>query len=193
MALVVAGDPYIWRPDFHYPERPSHYYTAREALEIALAQTPSWHQDALITFIYHRPGDPEVWGMRDDGKAPVWSFDVSSPSAMLWTAFTVIDGVAFVSGLDGHPELPLRSDPEPIPLDWAIDSDQAFAIARTAGAPGLPTMIMTTRSSRVDTDGSRAGEAIALGWLLSYGDPGDAPYVLVDAFSGDILQNDFAP
>jgi hypothetical protein len=193
LALIVAGDPFIWRPDFHYPERPSHYYTAREALEIALPQVPSWHQDALITFIYTGPGDPQVWGIRDDGKVPIWIFDVASPSSMVRTAITVIDDVAFVSGLDGHPELPLRSEPKPLPLDWVIDTHQAFAIARTAGARGLPTTIMTARRSRVDAGGSRTGEVIALGWLLSYGDRGRAPYVLVDAFSGAILQNDFAP
>lgn len=191
--FLVSRTPHLWQPNFDYPQVPTHFYTAREAFDTALPQITSWHEDAIVTGMHHGPsGSPETWGIRADGKAAAWSFEVSSSSAMEYTILTLIDDVAFVSGRDGQPALPLRSSPTPLPSDWTVDSDQALTIATSAGAQGLPTMISTTHW-RYTSDALSTPESFPLAWQLSFGQQGRQPYVLVDMYSGTILQNDFMP
>ena len=177
------GIPYVYR------EPPTHYWTVHEALEMIQPVMLEWNEDAFVVRVASplRDSRPE-WGIQHDGKVPVWSFTVVSPSAQKYTAVLLVNELTSI-GMDGHPEKNSRGNSVPLPIERFIGSDKMLLIARKVSGGLQPIDIETRRVSRPNKG---AGEEILLAWELRYNPPeGGTATVYIDATTGEVIRNDF--
>ncbi|MFA5787622.1 MAG: hypothetical protein WDA71_11705 [Actinomycetota bacterium] len=176
-----------WGPS-RFAETPERYWTALEAYELIKPAMLEWHEDAYVVNLFaplrdERPG----WGLQADGRVPVWTFIVVSPSSLTKTGITLVHENEITIGLDGHPERPITAPGLPVPMDQITDSNLALKTARGAGISISPTGI-----TLADYDAELEKE-IPLSWLLFYAPlEGGELRVFIDAHTGELIRNGFA-
>jgi len=188
VAVLSLLLPPMWRPDYPELTPPLPYYTAVEAFKVASPQLDFWSSDAIIVAIHTGPSpEPRLPAIREDGRATSWTLMVASPSAGNVAYITLVDDVTYVSGHDGNPDEPLRFEPISLPVDEMLDSDDVLSIALAEGSPCLP-MSIGTRLPYTDSD----RRLHPLSWVLGFGERGTEGQIVIDAVTGEILQNDFS-
>lgn len=177
------------RSAIRLPATPTHYYTALEAYGRIEAEMLSWHEDAFVGGVRAVLGsEAPQWSVQPDNRAPWWVFIVSSPQASRFTEINLVDEQVVV-GFEGIPgyERPSSGNAEPLAIDDLIDSDQALAIARENGAVGIPVYMSLNTYDR------KARREIPLSWMILYEPPeGGIRDVYIDAFTGEIVSNEFS-
>lgn len=162
---------------------PSRYSTALEAYEQIKPAMLAWHEDAVVLYILTWHSERPDWRIRADGRSSRWSFSVCSPSAQKGTRIAWIEGRIRVGMPDvAGGEVSTSCRVEGVPLDSIIDSDRACAIALENGAGPADTLIW------IRTYHDRRS------WEMTFGELYDLlgeKQVLIDAMTGEVVQNDF--
>lgn len=174
--------------DVPYPaDQPTSYRTAHDAYETVRSAIAEWHSDAIVVNVGSLLTDDEIWRIRDDGKAPLWSFTIQSPGELQATSVTLIND-KIVIGVDANPGhvKSIRNVMEAINISDMIDSDQAVEIAlRVVGISGRHPESIGTTSYTTE------GDPIATAWRIRMSPAldGDKPlYITIDAISGEIIE-----
>ena len=152
-----------------------------------------WHEDAIIVGVSSILADDHDWRIREDGRGPWWAFIVQSPSAMKETMITLLDDQVIV-GRDRIPgaELSIPRVGKSFQLEEMIDTDKALMIAQQSRVEnGCCLGYIST-----DAYDGLAGKVIPLSWSIGYRltSEGGKPlwiHIFINAFTGDVIRNDF--
>lgn len=174
--------------DIATPEvQPTTFRTVHEAYEIVRSAIAEWQSDAIVVSVSSVHTVDEEWRIREDGKAPLWSFPIQSPSELQATSVTLIND-KIVIGVDASPGhvKSIRNVMEAINISDMIDSDEAVEIAlRVVGLSGSHPESIGTTSYTTE------GDPIATAWRIRMSPAldGDKPqYITIDALNGEIIE-----
>ncbi len=169
----------------------THYWTALEAYEQIRPVMLDWHKDAVVIDVDSLlPGVNSEERMQSDGRAPVWSYKVVSPSAEKLTVIYLTDGVVEI-GIDrlAGKEIPFAASRGRLPIDRMIDSNKAVTIALEHGVDAGNVLLRM----RTTTYGDAQDGNTLFAWVLTYAES-DTLYqeyrVLIDIVTGDIVYDE---
>ena len=177
-------------PEALFQEKPTHFWTAKEAYQQILPSLTTWQEDAIIVSISSSSSHGENWRIQSDGRSAYWSFAIHSAKSESQTSIYLVDDQIIV-GIDLQPgyDKPLSAVGQELNFPSILDSTQILPIAIAGGVPENYTAV--AMYYRIHPQ-----KPYPLAWTIRFvadSDPYDSYFIVLDPTTGETIRNDFLP